>query len=84
VRRVGQVRRRDANEKAIVKALEAVGAHVTKISGEGAPDLLVRFQGRLWAFEVKAAKGKQTEAQIETQWPVIRSVEDALHAIGVR
>jgi Holliday junction resolvase len=84
VRRVGQVRRRDANEKAIVKALEAVGAHVTKISGEGAPDLLVRFQGRLWAFEVKAAKGKQTEAQIETQWPVIRSVEDALQAVVVR
>lgn len=82
MRRVGQTRKRDANEKPIVDALRAVGAHVTRISGEGAPDLLVSFQGDLWAFEVKSAKGKRTEAQTETQWPVIRSVEDGLRAIG--
>lgn len=83
MRRVGQARRRDVNEKPIRKALEAVGAHVTPISGKGAPDLLVRFQGRLWAFEVKSQKGQQTEAQLETEWPIVRSVEDALAALGV-
>lgn len=83
MRRVGQTRRRDANEKPIRKALAAVGAHVTQVSGKGAPDLLVRFQGRLWAFEVKAAKGTRTDAQDESQWPIIRSVDEALQAIGV-
>jgi Holliday junction resolvase len=83
MRRVGQVRRRDANEKAIVDALRAVGAHVTRISGDGAPDILVRHAGgRLWAFEVKSAKGKQTEAQQETDWPILRTVDEALAAIG--
>jgi hypothetical protein len=43
MRRVGQARKRDANEKPIRTALEAAGATVTPISGEGAPDLLVRF-----------------------------------------
>ncbi len=81
--RVGQIRKRDANEKPITKALEAVGAHVTKISGKGAPDLLVRHRGQLWAFEVKGPKGHQTEAQTETDWPIVRSVDEALRAIGV-
>lgn len=82
MRRVGQTRRRDIAEKPIVEALQAVGAHVTRISGKGAPDLLVRFRGRLYAFEVKALKGKRTDAQRETQWPIVRCVDDALAAIG--
>jgi Holliday junction resolvase len=81
--RVGQSRRRDANEPAIVAALEAVGAQVTRISGKGAPDLLVRRAGRLWAFEVKGKTGIRTAAQVATEWPVVRSVDDALKAIGV-
>lgn len=63
-------------------ALRAVGAHVTYISGEGAPDLLVRFRGRLYAPEIKSEKGERTEAQEETQWPIWRSVDEALQAIG--
>lgn len=86
--RVGQARRRDVMEKPIVQALEAVGAHVTRISGKGAPDILVLYPraswGRLYAFEVKSGKGKQTEAQLATQWPVIRSVQEALEAVGIR
>jgi Holliday junction resolvase len=82
--RVGQARKRDANEKAIVDALFDVGAEVTKISGEGAPDLLVKFRGRLYAWEVKTAKGKRTKSQEDTQWPVIRSVDEALAELGVR
>lgn len=81
MRRVGQARRRDIAEKGIREALEAVGAHVTPLSGKGAPDLLVRFRG-LWAFEVKSGKGKRTEAQEDSQWPIIRTAQEALEAIG--
>lgn len=84
MRRVGQTRRRDTSERAIVDALRAVGADVTQISGKGAPDLLVRFRGKLEAFEVKSGKGTRTEAQEDSQWPIVRSVEDALAALGVQ
>lgn len=80
--RVGQSRRRDANEKPITKALRALGADVTPVSGEGAPDILVRWHGRLFGFEVKSEKGRQTAAQVNTNWTIIRSVDDALRAIG--
>jgi hypothetical protein len=82
-RRVGQVRRRDANEKPIRAALAAVGATTTQVSGKGAPDLLIAFRGRLYAVEVKGPKGKRTEAQEASQWPIVRSIEDALETIGV-
>ena len=81
MRRVGQARRRDASEKAIVAALEALGAHVTRVSGVGAPDLLVRWRGRLWAWEVKSATGTRTQAQQESQWPIVRSVDEAIAAL---
>ncbi len=83
VMRVGQTRKRDAAEKAIVAALRAVGAHVTPISGKGAPDLLIRFRGRLWAFEVKSPTGTLTEAQALSEWPIIRTVGEALATIGI-
>jgi hypothetical protein len=82
--RVGQARKRDANEPAIVQALEAIGCQVTRISGPGAPDLLVRRGAQLWAFEVKTATGTQTAAQRDTSWPVIRSIDAALQAVGIR
>lgn len=76
--RVGQTRRRDAIEKPICQALRAIGAHVTQVSGEGAPDILVRYRGRLKAFEIKSKTGKQTAAQTETDWPILRSVDEAI------
>ncbi len=82
MRRVGQTRRRDANEKAIVAGLRALGAHVTPISGVGAPDVLVAFRGRLYAFEVKSVKGTRTAAQELSQWPIVRSMDEALKHIG--
>ena len=82
MRRVGQVRKRDSNEAPIREALEAVGADVTPISGKGAPDLLVKFRGRIFALEVKGKSGKRTKAQEESQWPIVRNVEDALREIG--
>jgi hypothetical protein len=80
--RVGQARKRDIAEKPIRRALEAVGATVTPISGEGAPDLLVRYRGQIYALEVKSRIGKRTEAQEETQWPIVRTEDDALRLIG--
>jgi len=87
MRRVGQTRRRDQNEKAISQALRAVGAHVTPISGKGAPDLLVRPRGfrngLCVGLEVKSPSGTRTQAQTESQWPIVTSVQQALEAIGV-
>jgi hypothetical protein len=74
--------KRDAAEKPIVDALRAVGADVTLISGKGAPDLLVRFRGILVGLEVKTGKGKRTDAQEDSQWPIVRSVDEALQAVG--
>jgi Holliday junction resolvase len=82
--RTGQARKRDANEAAIVKALRQIGAEVFPLSGRGIPDVLVRYRGAVYAFEIKSATGKRTEAQVDTQWPVIRSIQEALAAVGVR
>lgn len=48
-------RQRDANEPAIVRALQAVGASVSKQNEKGAPDLLVGFRGETFLLEVKRA-----------------------------
>lgn len=84
MRRGAGGKKRDANEKPVVEALRAVGAEVWHISGIGLPDLLVRFQGHLHAFEVKGVKGKRTKAQEESLFPVIRTPAEALERIGVR
>lgn len=83
MRRVGQTRRRDANEKGLTKALRAIGADVTPISGKGAPDLLIRFRGQVYAVEVKTATGSRTTAQEESQWPVVRSVDEVFTLLGI-
>jgi hypothetical protein len=51
-------RMRDKNESEIVKALERVGASVTKLNGTGVPDLLVGYQLRTFLLEVKNRDGK--------------------------
>jgi hypothetical protein len=73
--------RRDANEPEIVQALEAVGAEVWRLSGKGLPDVLCRFRGVLYAGEVKTEKGRLRASQ--GAFPVWRTVDDALTAIGV-
>jgi Holliday junction resolvase len=76
--------RRDGNEAEIVRALEAQGFHVDRISGAGIPDLLVSKAGRMWLVEVKMPKGRFKPAQVkwrtEFRGPApltVRSVEDA-------
>lgn len=92
--RVGQARKRDANEEAICKALEACGAQVLRLGVKDAPDLLVRCKGwgsipaRLVLLEVKTARGnlKAGQKAFHLRWPevvVVRSVAQALAAIGV-
>ena len=87
--RVGQARKRDANEKAIVDALEHVGAAVFRLNGAGIPDLLVAYRGHWLPMEVKSAHGKLTARQAEMLFragpiPIVRSVAEALALIGVR
>lgn len=85
--RVGQARKRDANERPIVDALRKVGALVIRISEKGAPDLLVLYRQRVFLIEVKAPKGRATLAQDKTSeqgWPVVtaRTEDAALRAVG--
>lgn len=96
--RVGQARKRDGNEKAIVVALRKVGVLVWPISGEGVPDLLTWYRGVWLPLEVKRTrlrrsltdrKGRSlTPAQGAswrlTQYPIIESVDEALQAVGVK
>lgn len=54
-----RAKRRDANEPAIVAALEAAGAYVQRLDeGGGVPDLLVGFRGRTFLVEVKNPDAK--------------------------
>lgn len=78
--RGGGGRRRDAAEKPIREALQAIGAECWQIGGTGLPDLLVRFRGRLYAGEVKSPGGKETEHQ--GSFPIWRTPEQVLKEIG--
>lgn len=49
-------RKRDANERAIITAMEAMGASVAQLEGAGVPDLLVSFDGVMHLVEVKDVK----------------------------
>lgn len=78
--------RLDGNHHEIRKALEAVGATVDE---KGPLDLLVGFRGANYLLEVKTARGKLRASQSAflKAWKghaaVVRSVEDALSAIGI-
>lgn len=50
---MNRAKRRDANEGEIIDALQAVGAAVQRLDGDGVPDLLVEYRGVLRLIEVK-------------------------------
>lgn len=52
-----RAKRRDENEPGIVQALEGAGAYVTRLDGDGVPDLLVGYKGRSFLLEVKLPLG---------------------------
>lgn len=77
--------RRDTAESAIVEALRAAGCQVWLLSGTGNPDLLVKRGGRFMVFEVKTGpKAKLTANQDAANWPILRSVDDALQWANAR
>ena len=87
----------DANQAAVVSALRAAGARVLSLAkvGDGVPDLLVGYRGRLMLLEVKdgakrPSKQRKTalQAQFFEEWagmPVslVDGPEAALRALGV-
>lgn len=80
--------RRDANERAIVDALEDIGCVIHRVSSPSLPDLLVYHRGRWLPVEVKMPKGKLTDGQIDTYrqspFPIVTTVSEALRLFGVR
>jgi hypothetical protein len=57
--------RRDEAEPGVVKAFEAGGATVKKLSGKDVPDLLVGFLRETHLVEVKTNKAKLRDGQAE-------------------
>jgi hypothetical protein len=57
--------RRDDAEPGVVKAFEAGGATVKKLSGKDVPDLLVGFLRETHLVEVKTNKAKLRDGQAE-------------------
>ncbi len=90
--------KRDANEAAIVAALERCGCSVARLNEPGVPDLLVARHGAMWLIEVKmpaGAKGGTSGRELtpeQRRWwaawrgpqpHVARSIEEALAIVGV-
>lgn len=86
--RVGQARKRDANEAGIVAALRAIGVLVFHLNVPGLGDLLTysKLEGYR-VLEVKARNGTFTKAQaaigMQTPVCVVRSIAEALALFGV-
>lgn len=86
--------RTDTNQREIVAALRQAGAFVQSVAdvGNGCPDLIVAYHGRVFLIEVKDGAGKLTAD--EAAWVaeferiggapvyIVRSAEDALRAVG--
>lgn len=84
--------RRDGNHAEIKQALLACGCSVLDLAdtGNSIPDLLVG-RGRVsFLLEVKTAKGKEKPGQTQARqswrggpWFLVRTVQDALRAVGI-
>lgn len=81
-RRGGGGRKRDSAEPLIIDALRKCGCFVQQVSGNGVPDLVVRTAtGRHFCLEVKSPGGTRTKAQIDSNWPVVTTPEEAITAV---
>ena len=84
------IRRVDANQHALVKALRAAGASVslTHTIGQGYPDLSVGWHGKNLLLEVKSEGGKLTPEELDwqAQWrgqvATVHTVEEALSLLS--
>ena len=80
----GAGKRRDHIEPAIIEALRAHGVVVWQISGRGLPDLLCLTGVRWVPLEVKTgpkARLSAVQALQQAPWAIVRSVDEALHAV---
>lgn len=84
--------KRDLNHTEIKQALLACGCSVIDLAdaGNSVPDLLVGRAGRSFLVEVKSPKGKEKPGQTQAReawrgdrWSVVRSVQEALRAVGI-
>ena len=83
------IRKADANQPAIVKALRWRGATVQHLHevGRGCPDILVGFLGHNILMEIKSAKGTLTpdEAEWHQAWNgqvcIVRTTGEALDVL---
>lgn len=83
-RKGGAGKRRDAIEPAIIAALRSRGIKVWQISGRGLPDLLCLNSLRWVPIEVKSgltARLSAVQTLQQAPWEVVRSVDEALHAV---
>ena len=80
----------DANQEAIVAALRDAYCSVLPMHrlGQGAPDLAVGRNGRVYFLEIKTDNGKLTPAEKEFQdtwrghYAIVKTPDEALRAIG--
>lgn len=90
-----RVRRADANQKEVTKALRKIGAAVTPIHviGKGVADLLVSFRNQWFVLEVKDGTkppSQRTLTQDEQDWiaeqkalvAIINSPEEAVRLVS--
>lgn len=94
---MSRAKRVDANQSAIVSALRGTGAFVQPLHmvGQGVPDLLVIYRGKIHLAEVKDGgkpKSAQRLTQAEIEWheeakrhgykvPIWESVEQAIEDV---
>ncbi len=85
----------DDNQVEIVKTLRKMGVlvHVTSDLGNGFPDLVVSFKGKLWLVEIKdgkKAKSRQKltekESEFHSIWAkhicIINSIDQAIDFVN--
>lgn len=83
-----RAQRRDANEPAIIEALQAVGCTVEQLSLEDGPDLLVGRLGLNYLLEVKRPAEDLSDGQGDWhrdwngQRATVHTPSEALAAIG--
>lgn len=90
-----RIRRVDANQAAVVKALRKIGASVTPIHvvGKGVADLLVSFRNVWWVMEVKDGSKPPSARELtpdEREWiagqkalvAIVNSPEEAVRLVA--
>lgn len=78
----------DANQAEVVEALRRAGASVQSLHrvGQGCPDLMVAYNGRVFLMEVKSPGGRLTKPEQDwhREWrSCVYIVHDAQEAVDV-